>query len=373
MSQRTGKLPPETTFQEVQLKIRDSYRNPQVGNVSQVVLKEGPKAFRIATVFEILDPKTEQFHHYSLRLDHIDRRKGGWFAKPEKSFRCDDDEIEKLVLFLTALDGGRLKGRSGDLHLIDAQDYEHLANILGALDRLPTHDRLELTKRLLTDFSGEGPSLVEFVQAFEHARPDLVSTIAAAARLVEYETAIKKLEDLIQASGTKEQELQEHLEAHPWMFGSEYSELLQRRRWTRDDNLDYMLRRTVDGFLEVVEIKRPISTALFNHDPSHDSYYPAAPLSKVLGQALRYIEEIDRKRDAILAEDSEETLKVRARIIIGRDGDDIQRKCLRSLNSHLSRIEILTFDQLVRIARRVVSVFRTQEVPSQEEETEFPF
>ena len=40
-----------TPFREVQLKIRQSYRNPNVGEVSQVVLKEGPRTFKIATVW----------------------------------------------------------------------------------------------------------------------------------------------------------------------------------------------------------------------------------------------------------------------------------------------------------------------------------
>ena len=39
----------------------------------------------------------------------------------------------------------------------------------------------------------------------------------------------------------------------------------------------------------------------------------------------------------------------------GRDGDEAQRHALRRFNGHLHRIEVLTFDQLSRTARRVVS------------------
>lgn len=373
MNEKTGHLPPETTFHEVQLKIRESYRNQNVGEVFQVVLKEGPRAFRTATVFEIVNPKTGKFHHYSLRLDHIDRLKGGWFAKPEKSFRCEAEEVDDLVRFLTALSEGKLSGRTGDLHIVDAKDYEQLAALVGSLDRLPNHDRLELTKALLTRFGGEGPSLQEFAAAFSTAQPDVVATIAVAARLVEYEAAVKHLEMLVERDGVVEQAFQEHLNANPWMFGSEYSELLDRRRWTRDDNLDYMLRRTVDGFLEIVEIKRAISTPLFGHDTKRDAYYPSSPLSKAIGQTIRYIEETERQRDAILAKDGEETLKVRARVIIGRDGDPDQVSALKSLNGHLNRIEVLTFDQLLRIARRVIAVFQPEEDGEPADSPEPPF
>jgi len=144
------------------------------------------------------------------------------------------------------------------------------------------------------------------------------------------------------------------------MFGSEYSELLDRRRWTRDDQQDFMLRRTGDGYLEVIEIKTPLSgKPLFRNDPSHDTLCPGPELSAVLGQALSYIEEIDRDRDRIRVSDEEDTNKIRGRIIIGRDIDAEQVAALRRLNGHLHRVEIMTFDQLVRIAKQVVGYLTT--------------
>jgi hypothetical protein len=145
------------------------------------------------------------------------------------------------------------------------------------------------------------------------------------------------------------------------MFGSEYSELLPRRTWTRDHELDYMLRRTVDDYLEIVEIKTAFSDPLFIHDASHDSYHPSSKLSPVIGQVMRYIEDVERHRDSILAKDHADTLKIRARAIVGRDGSTEQRAALHNLNAHLNRIEIITFDQLLRIAERVLSMFREEE------------
>lgn len=79
-----------------------------------------------------------------------------------------------------------------------------------------------------------------------------------------------------------------------------------------------------------------------------------AELSKVIGQVEKYLEKLDAARNSILANDHEDTAKVRAKVIIGRDGDEHQRQALRRFNGHLHRIEILTFDQLPRIARRVL-------------------
>lgn len=73
---------------------------------------------------------------------------------------------------------------------------------------------------------------------------------------------------------------------------------------------------------------------------------------------MRYIEEVERHRDHIIAQDEADTLKIRARAIVGRDGTTEQQATLRNFNAHLHRIEVITFDQLLRIAERVLSVFR---------------
>lgn len=62
-----GLLPPENTLEDVKIKIKKAYNNSNVGLIKQVVLKEGPQAFRIATLLEILD-KDKTVHHYSLKL-----------------------------------------------------------------------------------------------------------------------------------------------------------------------------------------------------------------------------------------------------------------------------------------------------------------
>lgn len=357
-------LPSDASLDDVKVKIRESYTNPNIGKIQQAVLKDGPRAFRIATLFEIVDPKTGSVHHHSLRIDSIDRTKAGWFAKPDKSIRLegeDPDEIEHLSRFLRAIEEGTLTDKTGDLHLIGSEDYAKLEHLLGVLPNLSSSDKLALVRTVLSQLEGKPSVVEEFVAAFQGGNAQTIRNIAVAARAVAYQAACKELQRLVEADGTTEQELQQHLKSNPWMFGSEYSELLDRRTWTRDDKLDFMLRRTVDGYIEIIEIKTAFKDALFIHDASHDSYHPSAKLSPVLGQVIRYIEEVERNRDSILAKDKEDTLKIRARVIIGRSGDDRNRAALRNLNAHLNRIEVITYDQLLHIACRVLAVFAAEE------------
>src|SRR5262249_37550171 len=113
--------------------------------------------------------------------------------------------------------------------------------------------------------------------------------------------------------------------------------------------------RTTDNYIELIEIKTPLKgKPLFLFDSSHNSYYTSSELSKALGQVENYIEKLDQERNTILANDQEDTSKIRAKIILGRDGDKSQQQALRRFNGHLHRIEVLTFDQLLRIAQRVL-------------------
>jgi len=371
-----GTLPPENSLDDVKIRITKSYKNPNVKSITQAVLKEGPRAFKIATLLEVINPKTGEFHHYSLKIDHIDKTKAGWLYKPEKSVRLEGkepDEIEKLYHFLQAVYQNEFENKSGELHLISSIDYAKLENIFDSIPNIADTDKLQLVKSILSQLDGSNSSITEFVNAFETSNGETLRHIAAASRMVEYTYALNELRQLIDNPSTNEKEFQKHLEVNPWMFGSEYSELLPRRTWTRDDRLDYMLRKTVDNFLEIVEIKTAFQESLFLHDASHDSFYPSAKLSPVIGQVIRYIEEVERNRDSILAKDCADTLKIRARVIVGRDGGYEHQAALRNFNAHLHRIEVITYDQLLRIAERVLSVFTDNVENADAEDGEIPF
>ncbi len=95
---------------------------------------------------------------------------------------------------------------------------------------------------------------------------------------------------------------------------------------------------------------------------------------------LRYIDEVERQRDSIIAKDNLDPFKIRARIIIGRNQDDEHQAALRNLNAHLHRVEILTFDQLQSIGKQTLSIFESRlstneniEIESQDFDDDIPF
>lgn len=75
----------------------------------------------------------------------------------------------------------------------------------------------------------------------------------------------------------------------------------------------------------------------------------------MIAQVQNYLADLDGTRDLMLRKFEIDAYKATARIVIGRDGNDAQMEALKRTNAHLHRVEIITFDGLVRIARRVLA------------------
>jgi len=109
-------LAPGLDVEAVKLKIQQSIRNPHVGRVVSVTLKNGPRTYRIGTLYEI-QRGDGTYHHSCLRIDSVDRTKAGWHSKPAKSVSLDsdgDDEIERLLTFIQSARSQELPKSSGE-------------------------------------------------------------------------------------------------------------------------------------------------------------------------------------------------------------------------------------------------------------------
>lgn len=348
----------------------DQEKHPDLQRVRAVTLREGPRS-KVELIYTVIqDRHTNDFHHDSVTIKSFKKLRGEWQQEPTKSISLSSDKADELQVtidFIKANRSGKVPEKSSDYLVVNAPsdevNLESLRNLLNDLQNGPKADVL----MQVLDSVAANPGMLDTLVERANQNPRLFAEAAAALNLATYNNALQQLEDLIERPGVLERDFQMLLKENPWMFGSEYSELLDIRKLTRDEQQDFVLRRTTDNYIELIEIKTTLDGRnLFNHDQSHNSYYPASELSRVLGQVQHYLEQIDTDRSSIALRDREDPLKVRAKIIIGRDGNDNQKLALRRLNGHLHRIEVLTFDQLLRIARRVVSYLESAIRPPSE-------
>lgn len=144
--------PPDLSIDDIKVKIQQTSSNPNIGETHQVILKKGPRTFRIATIFEIINPTTKKLHHLSLQLNSFDKTKKVWRAKPDKNVRLDGkdpNEIKILSDFLSAALSEQYPDSAGEVRVIPSNQYKLIENLVELLPKLPGSRKLELTKPVL--------------------------------------------------------------------------------------------------------------------------------------------------------------------------------------------------------------------------------
>jgi hypothetical protein len=336
--------------------MNDPEQRPNRRFDDHIVLRDTTRTQITATHSEIIDQNTGEFHHNAVKIESVAKPTSSRMITVPKTIWIEDDgrdEIGRLRDFLSAIKGGipEAVGRYMVVRLEEGQDQsEALYRLIATAS---SSAKAEALIKVVEGISVDPDALRNLVELAAES-PETTKATAAALNIARYREALANLEELVNRNAL-EPELQRHLEEHYWLFGSEYSERLELRRATRDEIQDFIVRRTTDDYIEIIEIKRTLDGArLFNWDESHQSFYPSVPLAKVVGQVINYIEELDANRSELLRRDGLDTNKIRAKIVIGRSIDDDQLAALRNFNGHLHRIEVLTYDQLLRIGQRIL-------------------
>ena len=111
---------------------------------------------------------------------------------------------------------------------------------------------------------------------------------------------------------------------------------------------------TIDGFVDVLEIKLPKDEVLIEDSSHKDSWKWTPETNSAIGQVVNYLVEIDRLRfeneNKVQNENNKKVffLKPRAFILIGNSANwnNPKKEGLRKLNYYLHNIEVITYKDL---------------------------
>lgn len=348
MTKNKHNSPSEDEF--IQLIQANSPNNPRIASTQRVVIKSGPQTYKVASVLQIQNPKTGEIKHKELRLNSFPFRvdKGIDFSVKERlaHWTCSDSEIEQLRIFLNNYDDASSPGEHVVINKSRSSTVSKLLETLG-------DDSLDTTQ-LLGIIAALADRATDLRQLPELGESDNLRMVAAALRVAHRNNALKLLKSSIDSEAV-EQEFQKLLEANWWMLGGQYVEIIPRREWTVEDSLDILLK-TADFYFEIIELKRS-NASVFVQD--HGNWIVSGEVNRAVNQAAHYISEIEADRANLLRKYKVDLYKLKAKVLIGHlahDDDNYaaKRETLRMYNSHLSRIEVLTYDELYRIADNVV-------------------
>lgn len=163
----------------------------------------------------------------------------------------------------------------------------------------------------------------------------LTQNIIVAITAAERNNAVREFEQAIDIERT-ESFWQNWFAQNKWVLGSEYLNILPERDIDTNDIADYLMR-SIDGFLDVVEIKRP-DLKFWAGPDSHGNYYPTAQLTAAISQCLNYLYRIELQSNSVeFMEriDGTKTVKPQCMLVYGRSNDwgEDKMRALRILNA----------------------------------------
>lgn len=148
-------------------------------------------------------------------------------------------------------------------------------------------------------------------------------------------------------------------EKNSWVLGSDFVRILDERSIDTQNITDFLME-AYDGFLDIIEIKRPEGGMSFwAKTMDHGNYVPSTDLIKAVTQASAYIFEVEREANSVKfleRVDGVKTIKPRCILIFGRSNDwnNEQIEAFRILNSGYHNLTIMTYDHVLERAKRVV-------------------
>lgn len=184
----------------------------------------------------------------------------------------------------------------------------------------------------------------------------LTQNITVAITAAECNNAVREFEQAIDIERT-ESFWQNWFAQNKWVLGSEYLNILPDRDIDTNDIADYLMR-SIDGFLDVVEIKRP-DLKFWAGPDSHGNYYPTAQLTAAISQCLNYLYRIELQSNSVeFMEriDGTKTVKPQCMLVYGRSNDwgEDKMRALRILNAAYHQLHIITYDQLLLRAKQLL-------------------
>lgn len=167
-----------------------------------------------------------------------------------------------------------------------------------------------------------------------------------------------KFEKMLSIS-SNEQDWQEWFRSNSWVLGTDFVEVLNDRR-IDNKHISDLLMRAYDGFVDVVEIKKPHGYSFWKSHKDHNNNIPSAELIKAITQATTYLYEIERESDSLKFYEANGrlyTIKPRCILIFGRssDWDEHKNRDYRILNSNYHNLSILTYDHVLDRAKKIIS------------------
>ncbi len=303
---------------------------------------------KIVLDFNYIPDTDKSLHHITLEIiKHSKNPSDDWNqATITKTILTTDKPQYSLIKLINALKAQKdLYNRTNsDVVILDPDEAD-------LFKQIGNDDIIFITKILQSFQTNEAIELLLKIEKEE------LNNLYATIRHTLNKKSLSQLEELIKKNNVKEKYYQKWFKDNTWVFGTEYIKFIETRKIGIHSEADFIVE-SFDGFIDLIELKKP-DFKLLTYDKDHKCYYPSRDLSNAIGQSIRYIKAMEDHRNILKEEDKLSILKPRVKVIIGKSNDlnEYEKKALRLLNGTLHGIEIITYDEIVNQARKIISIY----------------
>ena len=287
------------------------------------------------------DTRTDDIH---LKIGRYKKRKGPFAPEeldteePKSELTLDNTEFINLIVFLR-------------------DNYEPFRAGFKAFIPLDRPFEKENAKQIKGLFCHpEKQKLLEFILTNNIIPNDLIVALQGSRRI----DAIRIFEQMLN-NDLKEPKWQKWFVENDWVLGSEFVRIIDERHIDVSDISDFLMQ-AYDGFLDIIEIKRPEGGLNFwSLKLDHGNYVPTQDLIKAITQASKYIYEVEREANSVKfleRVNNVKTVKPRCILIFGRSNEwcNKQIEAYRILNASYHNLSILTYDHVLTRAKRIAGI-----------------
>ncbi len=270
--------------------------------------------------------------------------------QPKSELTLDNDELNSLISYIsdnyTPVNLG-----SGKYICVSEDDEELIKKFKELVEKNSDTAELLIEKGILSD------------------------NVFVAATSIKKKDALSEFEEKLEED-LAESYWQNWFATNKWVLGSDFAQIIDERKIDTENIADYIMR-AFDGFVDLVEIKKPNGMPFWASTKDHDNYVPSSDLVKAITQCLNYIHAIEQEANSVkfITRTKSKVIKPRCILIFGRSNDwnDEQREAYRILNAAYNQISILTYDHLLLRAKNVLGLVDNTENEPTYNEDDLPF
>ncbi len=378
-----------------EIKARLTSKNPNIGKTQSVVLKNGPKAFKIAIVYKILNALTKKHHHTVLSIQTWNhKKKENIFEEKDKlNITLDNEKGDEIGILRDSIIAfeNKVTEEPNVYTLLKKSDYEELEKILHnpkysqdiirelleeeeSFNELITQGGLALFKSLSNwVLRTEDPEAV--VDVLQNIESDALKNLNVLAGIAQLRKVLVVWQN--NTDNGNEEFWQQTLSEFSWVISQVFSYpifLFQKKAYVggkavsnEGGNLvDFLFRNNMTDNIVLVEIKTP--TAKLLSAKYRQTYSMSSELSGALNQVLNYRKHIQQEYFSLQRNSASDFIAISPRclVIIGNTDDELkdidQIEAFEFSRSNSKDVEIISFNELFYKIEMLISLFENKAI-----------